>query len=66
MEWEAGYEAGIFNERGFVHNKSDPYRIPRHPIKNWDLNDFQDKIDSYFLIKDIIDMFREKYRRIRH
>ena len=60
---KAGYESAIAFEQGLVHNNSDPYRIPRYSIQNWDLNELQDKIDEYLLVEDIFDLIRQKFKK---
>ncbi len=53
---ESGFECGIANEQGIVYKTTDPFWVPRRIVRNWDINEFRQNIDS-FLFASVTDLF---------
>jgi peptidoglycan/xylan/chitin deacetylase (PgdA/CDA1 family) len=45
---EAGFKKAAANFPGQVHRWSDPFQLPRHLVRNWDLDTFSDQIKSFW------------------
>lgn len=43
------YKIAFANFKGQIGGNSDPYELPRFVIKNWDQEEFQKKIQSFFV-----------------
>jgi len=48
MVAEAGYAGAVANYPGLVKTWTDPYRIPRFVVRDWDAPEFARRIDAWF------------------
>jgi len=45
---EAGFVKAASNFPGQIHNWTDPFQLPRHLVRNWDLESFAAKVESFW------------------
>lgn len=45
---DVGYRAACSNHTGVVKPRTDPFRIPRHLVRNWDAETLAERIDRWF------------------
>jgi peptidoglycan/xylan/chitin deacetylase (PgdA/CDA1 family) len=48
LSQEAGFVKVASNFPGQVHRWTDPYQLPRHLVRNWDLSKFREEIESFW------------------
>lgn len=59
---QAGYNCGIANVQDNIDKTVDLFWIPRRLVRNWDINEFQDKLDDFLKFNElnILDVLRSK------
>jgi hypothetical protein len=45
---EAGFMKAASNFPGQVHNWTDPFQLPRHLVRNWDLDIFAAEVKRFW------------------
>jgi len=45
---EAGFKKAASNFSGQVHRWTDPFQLPRHLVRNWDVNDFAVEMNKFW------------------
>jgi peptidoglycan/xylan/chitin deacetylase (PgdA/CDA1 family) len=45
---ETGFDKAASNFPGQIHRWTDPYQLPRHLVRNWDLGTFAIKMESFW------------------
>lgn len=60
---KSGFNCGIANVQKCVDLKTDLFWIPRRLVRNWDLNYFQENIDSFLYLNsnDIFDLAKKVF-----
>ena len=59
MVKKAGYDCGIANIQGTFDGNTDLYRIPRRIVRNWPLEEFQQKLENFLSIPPPAPVFKK-------